>query len=68
MAVISAGNDIVRDNQVEDPNYISTALVAGLAEKYKLSAVNNDAILVADESPDRGNRGRTTISPRAILL
>lgn len=54
VAMISAGNDIVRDNQVEDPaNHISAALAAGLAEKYRLSVVSNDAILVADESPDR---------------
>lgn len=54
VAMISAGNGIIRDNQVEDPaNYISATLVAGLTEKYKLSVVNNDGILVADESPDK---------------
>jgi hypothetical protein len=54
VAMISAGNDIIRDNQVEDPaNHISAALIAGLAEKHDLSVVNSDAILVANESPDK---------------
>lgn len=53
-AMISAGNGIIRDNNVEDPaDYISHALAADLSEKHQLTVVDNAGQIVADEAPDK---------------
>lgn len=54
VAMISAGNTIIKENNVEDPaNYISNSLIAGLSEKYNLTVLANGGKLVASESPDK---------------
>jgi hypothetical protein len=53
-AMISKGNAIVRENKVEDPaDYISSRLIADLAQKHSLSPAENGGTLVADETPEK---------------
>lgn len=52
VGMITAGNAIIRDNQVEDPaNYISIRLIADQSQKHSMTLVDNSGTLVADESP-----------------
>ena len=52
-AMISAGNRIVRENKVEDPaDYMSSRLVAELAQKHGLTVLDNTGKRVSDEAPE----------------
>jgi hypothetical protein len=49
-AMISEGNRIIRDNEVEDPaNYISEQLVSALSDKYQMTPIDTDTTELESE-------------------
>lgn len=53
-AMITAGNEIIRENAVEDPaDYISARLIADLTPKYELTVVDSGGKRIVEEAPDK---------------
>ena len=50
VSTISAGNKIIKENEVEDPaNYISEALIKDLSQKYNLNVIDMDNTIASSK-------------------